>query len=97
MHVTETAAVGVERQLAARAGVAVGDELAGFLVRHEAKIAQAKKRQMRKGVVDHQMIDVLVGDAGFAERGGTCDLEGARGIERFHLADHRRFHALAGA
>ena len=52
---------------------------------------------MREGVVDHQVIDVLVGDAGFAERGRPCDLEGARGVERLHLADHRRFHALAGA
>ena len=31
------------------------------------------------------------------ERDGTRDLEGARGVERLHLADHRRFHALAGA
>src|ERR1700737_4638298 len=38
MHVAQATAVGVERQLAAGAGVAVGDELAGFLVRPEAEL-----------------------------------------------------------
>src|ERR1700674_4215183 len=53
MHVAQTAAIGVERQLAAGPGMAVGDELAGFFVRHEAEVAEPVKRQMRKGVVDH--------------------------------------------
>src|SRR6201999_2164974 len=97
VHVAEAAAIGVDRQLAAGAGVAVGDELAGLLMRHEAEVAEAIERQMRKGVIDHQMIDVLVGDAGFPERQRPRDLEGTRAVERFHLADHRRFHALAGA
>src|SRR4051794_30613010 len=57
MHVAQAAAIGVERQLAARSGVAVGDEFAGLFMRHEAEIAEAVERQMRKGVVDHQVID----------------------------------------
>src|ERR1700759_1912564 len=47
MHVGEAAAIGVERQLAARPRVAGGDELAGLLMRHEAEVAEAKQRQMR--------------------------------------------------
>src|SRR5215469_5329116 len=50
MHVGEAAAIGVERQLAAGARVAVGDELAGLLMRHEAEIAEAEQRQMRECV-----------------------------------------------
>src|SRR5439155_6506789 len=82
---------------AARPRVAVGDELAGLLVWHEAEIAETIERQMRKGVVDHEMVDVLMRNAGLLEGEGTRDLEGARGIERLHLADHRRLHALASA
>jgi hypothetical protein len=36
-------------------------------------------RQMREGVVDHQMVDVLVGDAGLCEGSGADDTERARG------------------
>ncbi len=97
MHVAQAAAIGVERQLAAGAGVAVGDEFAGLFMRHEAEIAETVERQMRERVVDHQMIDVLVGDAGLLEGQRSRDLEGARRIKRLHLADHRRLHALAGA
>ena len=43
------------------------------------------------------MIDVAVADTSLAERGRARHLEGARGVEGLHLADHRRFHALAGA
>ena len=52
---------------------------------------------MREGVVDHQMVDVVVGDAGLVEGLGAGDAEGARGGEILHLADHRRLDALAGA
>src|SRR5450755_2494003 len=97
MHVAQSAAIGVERQLAARPGVAVGDEFAGFLVRHEAEVAETVERQMRERIVDHQVIDVLMRDAGFLEGEGACDLEGARAVKGLHLADHRRLHALAGA
>src|SRR4051812_21376613 len=41
MHVAKAAAVGVERQLAAGPRIALGDEFAGFLVRHETEIAEA--------------------------------------------------------
>src|ERR1700749_947502 len=51
MHIGEAAAIGVERQLAARPRVAIGDELAGLLVGHEAEIAEAEQRKMRKRVV----------------------------------------------
>src|SRR5580765_8903570 len=47
MHVAQAAAIGVERQLAARSCIAIGDELAGLLMRHEAEIAETKQRQMR--------------------------------------------------
>src|SRR5439155_8833862 len=78
MHVAQTAAIGVERQLAAGPGVAVGDELAGLFVRHEAEIAEAVERQMRKGVVDHEMIDIAMLDAGLLEGERAGRLEGAR-------------------
>src|SRR5580698_2726220 len=68
MHVAQPAAIGVQRQLAAGPRVAVGDEFSGLLMRHEAEVAEAVERQMRKGVVDHQMVNILVGDAGFLER-----------------------------
>jgi len=68
-HVAEAAAIGVERQLAAGPGVAVGDEFAGLFVRHEAEIAD-RRAQMRERVVDHQMIDVLMRNAGFRNASG---------------------------
>ena len=52
---------------------------------------------MGEGVVDHQMVDVLVGDAGLGKGLGAGDAEGARRGEILHLADHRRLDALAGA
>ena len=96
MHVAEAAAVGVEWQLAAGAGMAVGDEFAGLFVRHEAEIAEPVERQMRERIVDHQVIDILVGDAGLLERQRSGDLEGARAVKTLHLADHRRLDTLAG-
>src|SRR5882672_1180957 len=97
MHVAETAAVGIERQLAAGPGVAVGNELAGLFMRHEAEIAEAIQRQMRKRVVDHQVIDILVADAGLLEGEWARDPERARTVERLHLADHRCLDAFTGA
>ena len=52
---------------------------------------------MREGVVDHQVIDVAVRDAGLVERLLAGDAERARRGEVLHLADHRRLDALAGA
>src|SRR5271167_2014221 len=82
-----------------------GDEGAGLAARHKAEILEAVDRQMREacpwqrtgGVVDHQMVDIFVRDAGLGEGLGSGDAEGARGGEVFHLADHRRLDALAGA
>jgi hypothetical protein len=70
---------------------------AGFAARHKAQIFEAVDRQMRKGVVDHQMVDVVVGDAGLGKGRGAGDAERARRGEIFHLADHRRLDTLAGA
>src|ERR1700730_5671763 len=97
MHVTQTAAIGVERQLAARSRVAVGDEFSGLFVRHEAKIAEAIERQMRKRIIDHQMVDIPVRDAGLLERQRPRNLERARTVKRLHLADHRRLDTFTGA
>src|ERR1700674_2134116 len=97
MHVGEAAAIGVERQLAAGGGGMPGDEGAGLALRHKAEIFEAVDRQMREGVVDHQMVDVVVGDAGLGKGLGAGDAEGARGSEVRHLADHRGLDRLAGA
>src|SRR5258706_395622 len=72
-------------------------EIPGLFMRHEAEIAEAIQRQMRERIVDHQVIDILVGDAGFLEGQGAGDLEGARTVKGLHLADHRRLNAFAGA
>src|SRR5207247_9624250 len=52
MHVAQAAAVGVERQPAAWPCVAVGDELAGLFMRHEAELAAAIPRAMSSALVD---------------------------------------------
>src|SRR6516162_8171603 len=99
MHVGEPAAIGVQRQFQVTAGssVALGDEGSGLAARHKAEVFESIDRQMRKGVVDHQMVDVLARDAGLGKSGGAGDAEGARGGEILHLADHRRLDTLAGA
>ena len=64
-----------------RARVALGNESAGLAARHKAQILEAVDRQMRKacpwqrtgGVVDHQMVDVVVSDAGLGKGGGAGD------------------------
>ena len=43
---------------------------------------------MREGVVDHQVVDIAVLDAGHAEGLRPRDAEGARAGEVLHLADH---------
>ncbi len=97
MHVREAAAIGVERQLAIGGAVIPGDEGSGLAARHKAQIFEAVDRQVGEGVVDHQVVDVVVGDAGFGKGLGAGDAKGARGGEVFHLADHRGLDALAGA
>jgi hypothetical protein len=61
MHVGEAGAIGVERQFAAGGGVALGNESSGLAARHKAQIFEAVDRQMGEGVVDHQVVDVVVG------------------------------------
>ena len=97
MHVGEAAAIGVERQFAAGGGVALGDETAALAAPDKAEVFEPVDRQMREGVVDHQMVDVVVGDAGLGKGLGAGDAERARRGEILHLADHRRLDALAGA
>src|SRR5271166_740745 len=48
-------------------GVAVGDEDAGLAARHKAEVFEPVDRQMREGVVDHQVVDVVVRDAGLGK------------------------------
>ena len=77
----------------------------GLAARHKAEILGAIDRQMRKarpwlrtgGIVNHQMVDVLVRNAGLGKRGGAGHTERARGGEILRLADHRRLDVLAGA
>jgi hypothetical protein len=59
---------------------------------HKAQIFETV--DMREGVVDHQMVNVVVGGAGLGKGRGAGDAEGPRGGEVFHLADHRRLDAL---
>jgi len=79
MHVGKTAAIGVGRQFAAGGGIALGDEGSGLAAGYEPQILEAVDRQMREGVVDHQMVDVLVRDPGLGEGLGAGDAKGARG------------------
>ena len=51
MHVGEAATIGVERQLAARGGVALGNETAGLAARHKAEIFEAVDRQVREWII----------------------------------------------
>ena len=59
-------------------GVALGDETAGPAARRKAEVFKAVDRQMREGVVDHQMVYVLVRDAGLGEGRGAGDAERAQ-------------------
>src|SRR5260370_37026244 len=75
-------------------GVMPGDEGAGLDAWHKAQIFEAVDRQMREawpwqrtgGVVDHQMVDVVVRDAGLGEGLGAGDAEGARGGDDYSVA-----------
>jgi hypothetical protein len=42
---------------------------------------------MEEGVVDHQMVDVVVGDAGLGKGCRAGDAEGQRGREIYNLAE----------
>src|SRR5260370_365524 len=64
--------------------------------RKKTQLLEAVERQVGEGVVDHQVVDVGVGDAGLVESLLAGDAEGPGGVEVLHLADHRRLGALAG-
>ena len=68
-------------------GVALRDEGAGFAARYKAEILEAVDRQTEEAVVDHQMVDVVAGDAGLGKGCGGGDAEGPRGSEIRHLAE----------
>ena len=97
VHVGEAAAVGVQRQLAADRGVPLTDEPGRLARLAEAQVLQAVERQVGEGVVDHQVVDVGVGDPRLVERLLAGDAERLGGGEVLHLADHRRLDALAGS
>jgi hypothetical protein len=86
-------------------GIALGDGGSVLAARHKADVFEALDRQMRKacpwqrtgGIVDYQMVDVVVRDAGLGKGLGAGDAEGARRDEILYLADHRRPDALADA
>ena len=52
--------------------------------------------QRTGGVVDHQMVNVIVRDAGRGNGRRVGDLKCASEVEIFHLAEHRRPDTLAG-
>jgi hypothetical protein len=97
VRVGEPAAVRVQRQRAARCGVAIPDEPARLAAWHEAEILETVDRQVRERVVDHQVPHVARRDAGLGERHRARDAERARSREVLHLAHERRLDALAGA
>src|SRR5262249_6584795 len=89
VHVGAASAIGVERQCPARRGVALPYETGRLALAAEAQIFETVDRQVREGVVDHQVVDILVADAGLLERRRAGDAKGARGGEILHLADYR--------
>src|SRR5262245_31906785 len=94
----QTAAVGVERQLAdARDQIAVGDELAALALLAEAEIFELHQHRDGEAVIDRRVLDVLRRDARFRERaragpdaGGISEIEilaAARALHRLAMAD----------
>src|SRR5258708_1014458 len=99
MIAAETAAVGVERQLAdAGNQVAVGDELAALAFPAEAEVLELHQHRDGKAIVDRGVFDILRGHAGLFERerpradsGGIGQIEilaAARSLQRLAVADH---------
>src|ERR1700710_2804845 len=95
MVAAETAAVGIERQLAdARDQVAVGDELAALTLLAETDVLELHQHRDGEAVIDRGVLDVLWRNAGFLERaragpdaGRICQVE--------ILAATRTLHGLA--
>src|SRR5712675_747120 len=68
MVAAETAAVGIERQLAdARDQVAVGDELAALAFLAKTEILELHQHRDGEAVIDRGVLDVLWRDARFLE------------------------------
>src|SRR5207237_4439808 len=99
----ETAAVGVERQLAdARDKVAVGDELAALAFLAEAEVFELHQNRDGEAVIDRSVLDILRRDARFLEgaragpdAGGISEVEilaAARALHRLAMTDqpHQR-------
>ncbi len=98
MHVAEAAAVGVERELAAAGGgVTFTDEAEALALADEPEVLEPIDREVGEGVVDHQVVDVVMRDPGPGERRRAGDTERPRRGEVLHLADRRGLDALARA
>jgi hypothetical protein len=76
--------MGVQRQLAVWGGVALGDESSGLAAWYKAEILETVDRQMSNGVVDHQMVDVIMHDAGLGKGFGAGAAERVRGERKVH-------------
>ena len=63
MHVAQAAAVRVQRQLAARAGVPRRDELARLATLAEPEVLETVDRQVRAGLLDSPGLKLTVGKA----------------------------------
>ena len=77
--------------------MALGDKRPRLAAADESEILETVDGQVGEGVVDHQMIDIVVTDAGGRERPRPGDPERRRGGEIVHLADQRCFAALSGS
>ena len=97
MRIGESAARRVHRQLAAGRGVPLPDEVRAFASLTEPKVLETPDREMRKGVVDHQVIDIGMFDARLLESLCGRDAEGAGAGVALKLAHHAGLHTLAGA
>src|SRR5579864_423640 len=97
VHVTQSAAIGIDRESPARGSVPLSDEACRLSRLAKTEVFQSVEGKVRKGVVEHQMIHVGVTDARLCERITACTPERSRSREVLHLADHRCLAALPGA
>ena len=75
MHVGEATSIGVKRgnfRFAPGAVLRSAMNAPGLALWHKAQILDAVDRQIGEGVVDHQMVDALVRDAGSAKAVGPA-------------------------
>src|SRR6202035_2355748 len=96
MFVARAAAVGVERQLASAGDkVAVGNKSAALTFGTEAEVFELNQNGDRETVVDRDVVDVLVLDAGFCKR--RCPGAHRARISQIDIAAELAFHRLTGA